>query len=485
MPQLLIRYLVNKSFDEGFWSEISTQRSSISPLLDDLTFKNVRLIPRDDAQSRLNIEEIQITGVNRLSLLKSLVGLEDLSFIAQGEITVRGVVTNGAIGDLDGAVVDTLYVKNLYLPSDPSSPDDVWSIGAVKVGGLDISWSSDSVVVLESISLFNLVGFNLGGLMISGLTATDGSSFDLDLNHASASDIDVETLLTYFNSDPLVSMVSFLSAFKSLDLSSLSIGLDGQETFHLQRAFFDQTLSADSAGRRLWSLKALTVDLAQLFPPQAPLDPAARAALTGLGHKPTADIDLTTESLSENESATSLEVYVHDSVRAEISLQIAGINPLEPINTSQLLLKSTSINLNQGYVSINSETFGDKFLEGLASLVFEGQDAKIVLKESLGDFLSTLDDPKEPQALNREILTAELNRLIDDPKTFTLSWTPMEGYPQSAITKAGGSILEVFALLSEGDSAILAEKYKYDIVKNLNLSLEVNGRAPVAVYLNH
>jgi hypothetical protein len=206
-----------------------------------------------------------------------------------------------------------------------------------------------------------------------------------------------------------------------------------------------------------------------------------RAVLIGLGHKPTADLDIRTVTVEGSGTKTTSNLVVRNSLEADLLIQISGYDPSD--DPAQLMLKAASMSIAPGHVSLNSLSFGDRFLSALSTAMFEGQEAKAVLKEGLGDFLAALADPKDPQNLNQGILALELNQLIDAPKSLTLNWSPQPGFPQSVLAKGDGSLIAALSELAKGNTGMLAEKYKYDILKNLNLSLEVNGRAPVSVYL--
>jgi hypothetical protein len=102
------------------------------------------------------------------------------------------------------------------------------------------------------------------------------------------------------------------------------------------------------------------------------------------------------------------------------------------------------------------------------------------------DFLAQWEDPDPGRAaLNGGILALEASIFLENPQMLAIRAEPPEpGFPQAMIGKLGG-VASILARLSKGplDWRSLAEKYKYDIIQCLNLSLEVNGRAPVAVYL--
>jgi hypothetical protein len=75
-------------------------------------------------------------------------------------------------------------------------------------------------------------------------------------------------------------------------------------------------------------------------------------------------------------------------------------------------------------------------------------------------------------------------RLLESPKSLAIRWEPPPpGFPRSFFARAGGLPSLLADLGRSGDWRSLAAKYKYDIIQCLNPSLEVNGRAPVAVYL--
>jgi hypothetical protein len=483
VPQVIIRYIVNQNFTEGFWSSINTDKSAISPLLDNLTFNNVRLISRDDSESFLTIAEITITNINRQKLFKAIVGLEDWSFISEGQITLRAVSSKGQLGQLDEAKADTVYVENFVISAD-SPEQNKLSLATFKAAGVTLAWSNTSKVELDSLALFNLKDLELGGLMIGGLTIKSGENFDLDLQHVAASGLKISNIIaTLQDPDPLTSALTCLASFESLDLSSLSVGLDGYETFHIQKALVDNISPNLASNQRLWSINSLSLDLAQLFPENVPLDPIGRSVLNGLGHKPTLDLDLKIESAGDDDTKATLDLVVQNSLEANILFNISGKNLGNAKLINQLMLAAPTINIGPGHISLNSQTFGEKFLAALETNLYNGNDAKQALNSSLEGFLASLEDPKDPQALNQGILAIELTDLVFNPKSLIVRWSPIRGFPQSILEGSDVSFFQATTTLAQGNGAILAEKFKYDILKKLNLSLEVNGRAPVVVYL--
>jgi hypothetical protein len=113
-------------------------------------------------------------------------------------------------------------------------------------------------------------------------------------------------------------------------------------------------------------------------------------------------------------------------------------------------------------------------------------EAAEALARALEARLAAWEDPDPRRAvLNAPVILGEAGLLFGRPSSLAVRWEPGErGFPMGLVERMGG-IAAVLAEVSRGpvDWPSLAAKYKYDIIQSLNLSLEVNGRAPVAVYL--
>ncbi|MDR2455337.1 MAG: hypothetical protein LBE49_01915 [Deltaproteobacteria bacterium] len=113
-------------------------------------------------------------------------------------------------------------------------------------------------------------------------------------------------------------------------------------------------------------------------------------------------------------------------------------------------------------------------------------NAPRTLLAAFESFLTTLEDPDPNRAvLNFGIISLEAARFLESPEVVAVRWEPLKpGFPQNLIDRTGG-LAALFSELTSGglDWQSLAAKYKYDIIQCLNPSLEVNSRAPVAVYL--
>jgi hypothetical protein len=150
------------------------------------------------------------------------------------------------------------------------------------------------------------------------------------------------------------------------------------------------------------------------------------------------------------------------------------------------LASLSKFSLGPGEIVITDHSFLPNLSQNLSLYLYNGQNAAEYLKPYLSAYLLSLVDPNlNARPLNKDILEIELNHFLSDPQSFKLSFNPITGYPL-AILENDNSSLANLALSSDLNQTVsaLAEKYKYAMLRELNLTLEINGRAPVSVYLD-
>jgi hypothetical protein len=149
-----------------------------------------------------------------------------------------------------------------------------------------------------------------------------------------------------------------------------------------------------------------------------------------------------------------------------------------------MLAGVTDMGVSPGEFSLTDHGFVPKFLDALGEKVFDGYPADQTLIAIFEDILTGLDDPSGAvPPVNTKILSLEAGRFLTAPQSLLIRWNPSPNYPSAALDRTGVKLSELLLAANSENFPILAEKIKYVMISELDLSVEVNGRAPVAVVL--
>ncbi|MDR1656255.1 MAG: hypothetical protein LBT47_01700 [Deltaproteobacteria bacterium] len=494
IPPRLVDNFFNQTLEEGFFASVNTRETKLTPFLDQLTLLGVSVIPRDNPDRPLTIEELTIKDLDRWKLFKALLGFGDdlLTAMGEGEMLIRNLSDNGPLGGIDRIHLGTVSVKGLSLELfDPQAPPqnlDYITAEALKITDLDFASTDGQALALDSLSIFDLKNSVIGSLTVSGLSMRRDIRLALDNDHATIAGLrllNISRALTA--SQASTKAAALLGAFEGLDLASLSIEALGQPNIYLEKALVDTIGGQDNtSGQRYWKLNSLTVDLGglnSLAIKSQNTDPVFLAFLEALGPKPTADIEIK----GTVEGTSRLSVDVADRFELELSLSTTGLDSATVESPSTLLFSVPTLSLGPGKIQFTNKGLAKDFLPALNSIIFNSPMSPGNLSEVFDLWLASLEKPDSPkQHLNRRVLAMEMDTFLSNPSKISLLWDPpAPGFPKSLLQRIGGftALISEISANQSTDLSSLAEKYKYDIFETLNLSLEINDRPPVSVYV--
>jgi hypothetical protein len=349
----------------------------------------------------------------------------------------------------------------------------------------------------------------VGRVVISGLSVRRADELWVDLDNGALAGVSLVQLARLYTAQgPVQRILALLNSFAGADLAGLNLSLDGEEVLFLERAASDfeggrpAEDAADPAGAepaRFLELRGLTARLDRLIDPQA-LSPAEAALVAALGPAVTGDLEIR-ERTAEG---SALKIDLPGQARLALTLAATGLSSRSVESAASMVVSLPSARLGDGRLELADQGLAARLIPALAAAVApaafgdrspappaeppdspEAFDAAVLL-QAFGAWLSGFEDPDPARAvLNSEVLSLEMGRLLESPQSLAIRWEPLPpGFPQSLIDRVGG-LTAILAEAAKGpfDPPVLAAKYKYDIIQGLNLSLEVNNRAPVAVYL--
>jgi hypothetical protein len=505
LPSFFLRQSFNQEFNDpnNLLSSIRTEQVSVSPLLDKIVLTNVTLTSTVSPTLVIKISEVKASRIKTLKLLKAILGFGEDTFdlLADGELVIRNLDTTGLENIGFKVQTGTLSLEGFSLdliPKDSTRLDNV-NFKSIKFSDLKINVFNEEFFSSESLSFFNFYNSVLGGLIIGGLyfdTSNITNFQNLNLNSASVSNLD---LLPFFSGIKQVraglifnrptalaqGLITVSNSIGSLDLSACSLTGPSDELIFLRRALIDNLEKDDQTSvGRLWSIEELTLDLVGLKP-YLPETPVFLAVLDALGSRTTADFKASSRLAESGLLTGQFDLALRDKIGITFDLSIE--QPPKELNLLTLMVSLPKLGLGQGELLISDHSFLTAFNQALSQHLFNGRSTSDFLQPYLEEYLTSLVDPKpDSRPLNKEILQIELNRFIQDPQSLKLSFSPLKGYPMSVFDPKDVDLSQIIQVTSSGDNSLntLAEKYKYAIIAELNLTLEVNGRAPVAVYLN-
>jgi hypothetical protein len=503
LPTFFLKRAINKEFDpqSSVLKSIRAKEVSVSIFLDTVSVGDLVLEPSASPTLPLKISEIKITKLKGLKLLKTILGFEDKIFdvLAEGEMVVKNVTNLSSKDQLFKLKIDTLSLAGLVLDLEPADPNRLDNIrfNSLKFSNLNINFADQLLFSSEGLSFFDLYDSVLGGLVIGSLDYNNPSNAtfkSLSLNNASVSNIDLITLITELslynkglytnlNLQSMVGLSRLVGSIQSLDLSSLSVMGQQDELLFLRRALLDggQNNDSQSSAVHTFLLEDLTLDLVE-FDRYWPDTPLALAIWESLDQKTTANLRATSRQNDSGLMNSLFDLKIKD--KADLSFSISLANLPTEINQLKLLLALPKVSLGPGELAIVDHSFLPHLSQALSQHLFKGRPTSESLLPHLSKYLASLVDPKPgSRPLNQEILEIELNQFLTNPQSLILSFNPEPGYPFSLFEQGGDGLKTAVSQVISGQTSVLAEKYKYAILSELNLNLAVNGRAPVDVYL--
>ncbi|MDR0621578.1 MAG: hypothetical protein LBJ61_06860 [Deltaproteobacteria bacterium] len=500
LPGFLLKRTFNQEFEDpnSILASVKTESLSASLLLDTVTLTNVVLTPSQGQTAPVNVAEAKFTGLNGWKVLKAIFGGQgdDFDLLSEALVVLRGVELPDGPEVFLRFRIGTLSLDGYRQAGEILDPSrfDQFSFKSLKF--TDFSFNVGNNIITfscEGLSFFDLKNSGLGGLAVAGLEVLSPNNDQitaLSLADAAVSNLDMiafgANFDQLFKKQSIINLYLALSrlrqSFGGLDLSTLSVAAPNGEMLFLRRALMDDLDDGgQSTAGRLASVEGLTLDLPELSP-YLPDNPLALAVIESLDPKTTVNFK-STSHIRDGKLESRLDLGVEGKI--ELAGDFSINNPPEKLDAIAVALNADKISVGRGGLTLTDRSFLTALSQAMSRRLYGGTPTAEYLSPYLPSLLSALVDPKPAaRPLNIGILEIELNEFLRNPQKLELKIDPVPGYPM-AVFEPGDFNLPQLVLGGPQASAALAEKYKYAMLSELNLTLEINGRAPVAVYLNN
>ncbi|MDR1395322.1 MAG: hypothetical protein LBK52_04005, partial [Deltaproteobacteria bacterium] len=283
---------------------------------------------------------------------------------------------------------------------------------------------------------------------------------------------------------------------QSLELASGEVLRDSTEAFYLKRLFwetrpdreFQGGSSEDGAEEEPGPpLLVLTAEGIRLRPGMwleaEPAGPAEAAFLEALGETAAGSLSLSWPLPDPKDPAARpvrtarLRLTADNQGRFDLTLR-ANPQLLENLITSPSPLALVQGTFGPGEVSFSDCTFLMLWAQALGRRT--GQPPL----EAVRDFAAPWWDNLETQGVFQNLfsLKAESELFVQTPQRAALAWQPPAGFPMAVILrlqKENPQALRSLLSQNKDEQMAIAKYFAYVIIKELNLTLAVNGRLPV------
>ncbi|MDR2386101.1 MAG: hypothetical protein LBE80_00770 [Deltaproteobacteria bacterium] len=470
---------------------------SISLFLNELNLKNIVLTPKQGQTTPIIIGEARVSNLRPWKVIKTSFGLPGDSFdlLSESQVVLREINTANQPGTILSIQAGTLTLENFFQDYQVTnlSRVDQLSFKSLKFTDLKISLSNDSLVFKsEGLSFFDLKNSALGALAISALSL-DSSEHErslVSLDNAMISNLDLigfysglsRTLEAKDSLAFLTGLNQLGHALGGLDLSSLSIFGSHDEFLFIRKALIDQLgVEGETGTGKVTIFEDLNLNMDE-FSLMVADTPMKKSIFDSLDKKSLINFKATSRT-QDSKLSGSFDFSLKDKI--DLTLLYSVDNPPASLNILSLFTSLPKLGLGHSEIIITDHSFLPSFSQNLSQNFYGGRSTAEFLKPYLANYLGALVDPKpNTRPFNKDILEIELNNFLINPQSLKLSFDPIPGYPM-AVLEDDDSNLASLAMSSNLDQKVsaLAEKYKYAMLRELNLTLEVNGRAPVSVYL--
>ncbi|MDR2459740.1 MAG: hypothetical protein LBE38_03005 [Deltaproteobacteria bacterium] len=476
LPSYLLKLWLNRTIDTEELSDITEMRAGsarVSPLLTGFTIKDLTVVLKD--REGFSVESIEAKNLKPGKVFKMLFGYGD-----QEEIL------NLLSGDA------TLVVRGLTKKNDSQREGFNVSLGTFSLGGLEfkgetIDVSSISVrhlkvtdffyelagelqFTLGSFAAFGLNGGTLNGLTVSSVNFIAQTGTKLAIGDFAISGFDFNNVFIPRNGPTIGTFFSFLDNTQSLDLAVLDISLEGKEGIFINKFLVDTS----QTGEKRVILTDFRVNLLKIDPDIA-YTPEGEVFFDSLGPILNLNAEFRGNPQPDGYYQSLTKLNFPGALDLELSLNTKNLR-LDRLYTPQGLGAAfISASYGQGHLTLSNRGVAERLYPSLSEVYFYGAPAKEGILNALDPVFSALDPAK---VVNVAILQSEIDLFLSQPRTISIMWNPIEGFPRpilTELTKLG---------LSETQGTIDPENFKYAIIAGLNLALVVNERAPIFVTIS-
>ncbi|MDR1079439.1 MAG: hypothetical protein LBQ79_00370 [Deltaproteobacteria bacterium] len=473
VPTALLRTALNRDFEPGSgWGRMSASKARVSLFLTGFRVEGLSLWEEGADAPALTVESVSGSGLRPLSVLAAVLGRGDPSAIVsgRGQLTARGAVFDGEAsgGYFTSAKLDTLALSGLDWDAGGGGQAENVRLRSLRIGGLEATNAFGETARLDSFSLAGLADGVAGRITAGGLFYGGGEGGALSVEGFSAGGLDLK-IASAPRGNAAGFALSLFEALDSLDLDHFSWQTEGTEKAYLRSARLD--VRADGEGRPLKTLELDGVKLS-LNRFLAPGEDDFAAFAAAFGETPEAKLVFSAAGApGGGPRKYDLGISVADSMDLGFTQNVnrlqSPVAALADFPEGALALLGSQ--LGEGGIWFADRGAMARLYPVLSERQLDGGDTAGALKEQVLPVIRGLDPEK---ILNLVPLEGEAALFLDDPRSLGISWRPTPGFPGSAAARAG---------LLGGPKTGRPEAPEYAVLQEMNVTLSVNGRAPMGV----
>ncbi|MDR1313929.1 MAG: hypothetical protein LBQ12_09600 [Deltaproteobacteria bacterium] len=477
-PTLLLRFSLNRALEPGSgWSRMAASSARVSPFLTGFRVEGLSFFAEGADAPAFTVESVTGSGLRPLAVLTAVFGKgEILTLISgDGQVTARGASfeRNGVETGFKSGKLDTLYASGLNFDSSAEGAIGGAELKSLRIGGLQLDAFNETLRV-DSFSLAGLSGGVVGRISAGGIEYRGGDEKALSVEGFSVGGLDLK-LAALPGNNPLSFSLSLFEALDSLDLDHFSLQSEGSEAAYVRSAKLDYR--TDEAGKPLKKFEASGVRLGLRKLLYLGDGPEGAAVLAAFGENPEGSLEFSAEGApGGGPRKLELKIAVDGALEAGFTQNVSRIPSLpavaaDPMGSALVLLGSQ---IGEGGVYYIDGGAAARLYPVLSERSFGGAPAAGALKEALLPAVRGLDPAK---VVNAAQLEGEVAIFLDEPRSLGVSWRPALGFPGSVAAKSG--LLSGSGPLGSGAK----EPLQYTVLREMNVTVSVNGRAPMGVVM--
>ncbi|MDR1036834.1 MAG: hypothetical protein LBT40_09730 [Deltaproteobacteria bacterium] len=478
-PTILLRLALNRDLEPGSgWSRMSASKTRVSPLLTGFRVEGLNFFAEGSETPAFSVESVTGSGLSPLSVLTAVFGRGELLTLisGDGQVTARGASFEGTgAGSSMKGRLDTLYASGLDFGTSGEGAIESTDLKSLRIGGLQISDSYGERARLDSFSLAGLSHGVAGRITAGGIAYADGSGTAMSVEGLSAGGLDMR-LASAPGGHPLGFALSLFEALDSLDLDHFSWQAGSQERAYLRSARLDSRV--DEAGKPLKKLEMAGVKLGLRALVNTDADPDAAALVAAFGDSPEVELEFSASGApGGGPRKYELKISIDGSMELGLTQNVARLPSLAAAVSdfpgSALSILGSQI--GEGGIWFVDGGAAARLYPVLSERQFRGASAADALKAEVLPVIRGLDPARIVNLLQLE---GEAALFLDEPRSLGISWQPAPGFPGSAAVRAG-----LFAGAGGEGPQGRPEPLQYAVLQEMNVTLSVNGRAPMGVVM--
>jgi hypothetical protein len=479
LPSFILKVWLNRVVEnDPVFKDLRAEKARVTPLLTGFTIEGLRITTVGPLENVISIERVKADSLRPGTVLKLLFGFAGEDFLSvlsvDGSLELRDVKLSAAdFSGISDFSLNTFYIKGLsFSGGTPGLANG--SLGELKLTDFVLSFLDGRAYTFDSLSVFKLMDGIVGGLILSGLDLKSGSGAELRVGDFKADDLNLLTIY-YTPGEPSISVLpSLADSLGALDLAALSLNYGDSEALFIKSLVLQtQGKSSENPGEKLILLSDLKATLPELFP-LIESSPEGRVLLSSMGPDIMGDFMYVGGKDPKGVYRAKSLFSLKDSLEIGLNFIVSDFSPTRAGSLTQLFLLFLRANLGEGDLTLVNKGLGTRLYPALSKEIYSGKSAKDGLITQIHPIFRLLE---LYGVVNIDVLESEMALFLSEPRTLSLGWTPEPGFPGSTLKRIDNSLGG--SLLTGGK--VTTESIQKAVLKDINLKLIVNDRAPIYV----